>query len=395
MSAPPADVPARPRAAVARRGAAALALFALATCASAPALVLPPAAPGSPTAPGPAPRRRSFDAAELNAGCERCHADIAAEQRASLHRVAYTDATYQQQLAKEPAAFCNSCHAPEAPPGAPVPEALGHLGVGCVTCHVVGDKILAAPKQEGTDHDGEHHPLVRTPEFAGPAACAACHEFPFPDSRALLMQSTVREHAASAHAGQSCASCHMPWTANSPGGPGAPGGRHRGHTFAASRDEAFVRSAVIIEERPIEDNAFTLVLRPGDVGHAFPTGDMLRRLALTVDVVDSQGHVIQRREQYLARHFALSRLPGSPKRRILRRDDRVGATPGPLVLRHPLVSPPGGGTVHYVLRYERVANPQGDREGRPEVEGAIVLADRTLPLPALPAREQAPSPGSP
>ncbi len=364
-------------------GLAAVALFLVPACVAVPALVLPAAAPGAPTAPGPSPRLRALDPASLNAGCERCHQDIAAEWQASLHRRSYTDVTYQRQLEKEPVAFCNSCHAPEAPAAGPVPEALGHLGVGCVTCHVVGDKILAAPKEEGTEHDGEHHPLTRTTEFAGSAACAACHEFPFPDvrrpgqrGRPLLMQSTVSEHAASDYADHSCASCHMPWTA------GGPGTRHRSHAFSASRDEAFVRSAVVIEERPIEDDTLTLVLRPGRVGHAFPTGDMLRRLALTIDVVDTEGRVIQHKDQYLARHFGLSKSPGSPPGRRLLKDDRVGADKDPLVLRHSLIRPPGGGHVHYVLRYERVANPEGGPELRPEVEGSVLLADRTLPLPA-------------
>jgi hypothetical protein len=206
------------------------------------------------------------------------------------------------------------------------------------------------------------------------------------------MQSTVTEHAASAHAAEPCASCHMPWTKNN---AGSPAGRHRDHTFAASRDEGFVRSAVVLGEPAIEGDTFTIELRPGRVGHAFPTGDMLRRLSLTLDVLDAQGRVIQRREQYLARHFGEVRRPHSPPRRTLVRDDRVGAGTEPLVLRHPLIRPAGGGTLHYVLRYERVANPQGDAAGKPEVEGSVVLADRTLPYPAPAPLERGPAPEPP
>lgn len=360
----------------------ATALVVATACVAVPRLVLPPPASGAPTAPGPSPRSRTFDPAALNARCEGCHQEIAAEWQASSHREAYTDVTYQRQLAHEPAAFCNSCHAPEAAATGPVPEPLGRLGVGCVTCHVVGDEVLAAPAGEPTDrratHDGESHPLTRTADFTKDTACASCHEFPFPDSRPrgapLLMQSTITEHAASAYADHSCASCHMPRK------PGGEGGSHRDHTFSASRDEALLRSAILVEERPLEGDTLTLVLRPGRVGHAFPTGDMLRRLAFTLEVVDAEGTVVQKETRYLARHFGLSRAPDMPSRRRLLRDDRVGAGTGPVVLRHTLRRPPAGGTIHYVLRYERVSDPRGGPENRPELEGSVVLAEKTLPL---------------
>jgi len=381
----------------------------------APRLVLPPPFASAPTAPGPAPRLRTFDPVAVNAGCEGCHSEIAREWRSSLHREAYTHPVYQAQLQKEPAAFCNPCHAPEtplpsaameAPPGdtslsgvdmdtplsddaprAPPPHVepapTDLLGVGCVTCHVLGDQIWASPTPLPAGQDNPSppgapaHPVYRTANLTSSVACAACHEFPFPDARPrsspLLMQSTITEHAASAFADQSCASCHMP------DAPGGPRGRHKDHTFSASRNEALVRSAVLIEERPIEDNTLTLVLRPGRVGHAFPTGDMLRRIALTIDVLGPGGTLLQQKTQYLARHFRLSSTPGSPLHRSVVRDDRPSAQTAPLTLRHKLVRPPPGGRVHYVLRYERVADPTGTPDSPPVVDGAIVLAERTFP----------------
>lgn len=346
-----------------------------------PALVLPPALPGAPTAPGPSPRLRAFDAAAVNARCEACHTEIASEWRASLHRQAHTDPTYQRQFAREPFPFCTGCHAPEAAAAEPVPEALSHLGVGCVTCHVAGDRILAAPKSGGTDHDGEHHPLTRTEAFEGPAACGACHEFAFPGPRRgkepLLMQSTMKEHAASPHAERSCASCHMPVV------PGGPGGRHRSHAFSASRDEAFVRSAVLVEEGPFVDGALTLTLRPGPVGHAFPTGDLLRRLALVIEVLDGQGKPVEREERFLARHFSYSSTPTTPPRRVLVSDDRVGAGPGPVVIRLSAKSRPPGGSLRYTLRYERVGEPGGGEGGRDVVHGSVLLAEKAFALPPI------------
>ncbi len=344
-----------------------------------PDLVLPPAIAGAPTAPGPFPRVRGFDPVAVNARCEGCHAEIAEEWRGSFHRRAYSDPMVQSQLSREPFAFCKGCHAPEASPAGGDPEERRIMGVGCVTCHVVGDQILAVPKAKGADNDGEHHALTRTPAFEGQAACGGCHEFPFPEEahrrEPLLMQSTMKEHALSSYSDRSCASCHMPVV---PGKSGA----HRHHGFAASRDEAQVKSAIVVEEPSFDGQVFLLRLRPGVVGHAFPTGDMLRRLALVIEVEDAGGEVVAGQERFLARHFAMTREPNKVPRKVLSRDDRVGAGPGPVEVRYVVRAAPAGGRLRYTLRYERVSDPHGAPDGGALVEGAILLAEGALPLKA-------------
>ena len=228
--------------------------------------------------------------------------------------------------------------------------------------------------------DGEHHTLTRTGAFEGPAACGACHEFAFPEGiprkDPLLMQSTMKEHAASAHANRSCASCHMPMVAGEKSGP------HRSHAFSASRDEAFVRAAILVDERPFVNNTLTLNLRPGAAGHAFPTGDMLRRLALVIDVLDKDGKSIEHEEQFFARHFGFTREASKPPRKVLLKDNRVGASTNPPVFSYTAKNRPEGGHLHYTLRYERVADPTGGVDGRAIVEGSVLLAESTLPFPA-------------
>lgn len=337
---------------------------------------LPAPDPGAPAAPGPAPRRRTFDAAFVNTQCEECHSEIAAEWRGSLHHASHTDPMYKDQLAKEPFPFCRACHAPEASPAGDGPEAAERLGVGCVTCHVTGDAILAVPRATGAEHDGEHHALTRSSALAGPAACGACHEFAFPDqarrTEPLLMQSTMTEHARGAHAADTCASCHMPLVRGATG-------THRSHAFAASRDEALVRSAIVVEEGPFTDDTLVLRLRAGAVGHAFPTGDMLRRLALVIDVLDRDGQLVAREERYFTRHFAFTKTPYSVPRRALVRDDRIGAKDAPAEVTYRVRRSPEGGRLHYVLRYERVADPGSDG-APPIVEGSVRLAEGTKTL---------------
>lgn len=339
--------------------------------------VLPAAVAAAPSSPGPFPRHRAFDAALVNARCEACHREIAAEWRASFHRASHVDPVYRRQLAHEPRSFCNGCHAPETTSTELVPEPLGAIGVGCVTCHVVGDRILAAPRREGTAADGAHHAIVRTAAL-DEAACAACHEFAFPDSRAdggrspLTMQSTLSEHAASKYADRSCAACHMPWVPDA-------GRGHRSHAFAASRDEASVRGAVVIEDGGLVGDELRLTLRPGVVGHAFPTGDLLRRLALRVEVLDAEGQWRLRAERFLMRRFGFER--GSPyqaPRRVLAGDDRVGASGEPIEIRQPVSGLAPGARVRWTLRYERVADPAPATRTGAVVEGAITIAQRIV-----------------
>src|SRR5262245_41045081 len=122
--------------------------------------------------------RRAEEAATLNASCEGCHADIAAEWRASQHRVAFTEPFFQRALAIEPMPFCRGCHAPEADPRVSPPPSLAELGVGCITCHVTSrGSVFAAPATTGAAVAACSLPIERDARFATAEACASCHEF--------------------------------------------------------------------------------------------------------------------------------------------------------------------------------------------------------------------------
>jgi hypothetical protein len=329
-------------------------------------------------APGPAPRARAFDPVSANAECARCHQEIASEWRGSLHQLAFVDETVQSQLVREPFDFCIGCHAPESQPGAPVSRAVGELGVGCVSCHVVEGALYAGEVHAGQRGRPEApHAVVRAPGFDAAFGCGSCHEFAFPGERGmkpLLMQSTVSEHRASAHADESCGHCHMPVVKS------RDGGSHRSHRFEASRSEEMLRRAVEVDVS-VEGRALFVTLSPGEVGHAFPTGDMLRRLVLVLEVIDPKGAILERREQQLARHFGFRRAPHGVPKRVELRDDRVGARDAEPRIRFEPEAWPAGGTLRYELRYERVAEP-AEREQPAVVEGSVVLAEGRVALRA-------------
>jgi hypothetical protein len=212
-------------------------------------------------------RRAEIDPAAQNAACAACHADIAAEQRGSFHQRAFVDPAFQTALSAEPLAFCRGCHAPEADPARDPPPALAALGVACTSCHV--------------ERDAPHTATARVD-------CARCHEFDFPDAAKRptpeKMQATASEHAASGRSETACAGCHMPMV-----GEGAR--RHRSHAFASTRDPQQIARALTVTAARRGERA-SLMIAAGEVGHAFPTGDLFRRLAVTAVVVGEDGALV-------------------------------------------------------------------------------------------------------
>ena len=86
------------------------------------------------------------------------------------------------------------------------------------------------------------------------------------------MQSTLAEHRRSEHRTLGCNDCHMPIV-------GDAKARRRSHAFPGAYDPAMLARSVVIESERIDRERVRLILRPGEVGHAVPTGDLLRRLA--------------------------------------------------------------------------------------------------------------------
>lgn len=325
--------------------------------------------------PRPGPLGRA-DAAARNAECEACHPDVAEEWRRSLHRHAFTSPDFQRSLAGEPQEFCRGCHAPEARRGRADPEAEA-LGVGCVTCHVPkGEVILAG--DAGAVAGAAAHPIVRDARFASADACAGCHEFAFPDRRPVpeFMQTTIREHRQALQRERTCVDCHMPRAREGP----------RSHAFTASRDDAWLRQAVRVEaRRPAPDRVeLSLALQGDAAGHAFPTGDLLRRLAVEVRSRRRQLHPTTR-TRYLARHWRLTQQHHGPPVRSEIGDDRLAPDGIWQHLIFALDPADEALPVRWQVRYERVLSFVNEREEAAIVAGAVTLAEGVLAPPSLEA----------
>ncbi len=295
-----------------------------------------------------------------------CHAEIAEEWRASQHRSSFTDEPFTVAHALEPRAFCRECHAPEQDSSITTATADAEIGVGCISCHGGVDLVTASPRRAS---GFAPHPVRRDASFGSVGACATCHEFEFPPAgrrdEVALMQSTVLEHERSRFSDVACADCHMPRV-------GADG--HRSHRFDASRDPSALRRSITATARQVDARTVEVSLRARHVGHAVPTGDLLRRLEVGAGPVDDPAASTRR---YLARHFAPVRQRSGVVVRAEVRDDRVPADGSVRRVRlefdEPLTEP-----VRWWVEYQRVAHHNTFSEHHATLDASTTLATGLL-----------------
>ena len=313
-----------------------------------------------------------------NASCAGCHPDIAAEWTRSLHKNAWRDPVFQKAYAVEPVAFCRGCHAPESDP-AHEPEARAQtVGIGCVSCHVDAAGIHAARANPSAQHA-----VVVDASLATPTLCARCHQFDFPAESHQVhpepMQDTVAEHARGDKATTPCQGCHMPVV-------DGPEGRHRSHSFSVIDDPQLLAKAVKIEAAR-ERGGVRITLTADRVGHAFPTGDMFRRLEVRARTVDEHGTTLATATPVtLARTFEdRPRDPLAEELDLMRveaEDTRV-PPPGRGSRVVTLALPdPGDRIIAWSVVYQRMSTPMAAAFGVSQVLDEIPLAAGTL----IPAR---------
>lgn len=343
------------------------------TSSAAPSVAV--ALPAPARMPGP-DRGREAEAVIANAECVRCHTDVAREWSASLHHSADTEPAYRASFDIEPLPFCRACHAPEANPDVEESADVRELGVGCVTCHVTEPgAVLAVPRTGDAPERASPHRVIRDARFAGVGACAGCHEFAFPgrEVRSVedLMQGTIAEHAESPARDRSCADCHMP----------AVDGKRRGHQFVASRDAASVGKAIRARGERVDASHVRVVITPAELGHAFPTGDLFRRVEVAAFLPGQPEKQVVR---YLARHFGAD---AAGMGRKLLTDDRVRTGGAEIVLDLASICPKpatgeescAGEPLAWAVTYQRVSHPNGIDERAASLEGELELASGVVP----------------
>lgn len=317
--------------------------------------------------PGPLERPPGFDAAKENEACASCHTEIAAEWRGSLHRRAFEDPLFRAAYAVESLAFCRNCHAPETQRAAGPSDGEAEVGVACTSCHLVEGAIVG---KRGRSADARGHAVVEDRRVGGAEACAACHEFDFPNHAGAAMQSTISEHAASAYAETSCQDCHMPFVKT-----GRARG-HRSHGFKVWGDESLLRSAVKASARRGTYGTVEVTLEPGRVGHAFPTGDLFRHLVVRARAGGQEAAPV-----VLARRFASRVTESGGVDRWPIGDDRV-PPPGAGAEKVALLRFPDAidtEVVDWEVAYRRFEDGFGTAAGMDASADEVIVASGRLP----------------
>ena len=265
----------------------------------------------------------------------------------------------------EPIAFCRGCHAPEADPAQTPPEGARRLGVGCVTCHVQGGEII-----------GRHtvaarvgvHAVVADARATTSAACERCHQFAFPVPQRAPMQGTFDEHRASPHAAESCESCHMPQRIDEPGPP------HHSHDFRVLGDTARLRSALTARASRADDRVVSLSIAAARVGHAFPTGDLFRRLEVRARAVDDHGEPVATAIPVVGAR----RVGRGPSERIQIGDDRLPASGEARQIDLVFAEPVSSREVRWTIVYQRMDASMARAFGVDAAADEVVVAEGTV-----------------
>ncbi|NVB42921.1 hypothetical protein G6O69_34185 [Pseudenhygromyxa sp. WMMC2535] len=299
-----------------------------------------------------------------NQACVDCHPAAAQTWTGSLHQRAWIEPAFQTSYAREPLAFCRTCHVPRADPEHEPPAQLAALGVDCVSCHVRDDVVHTGLGEDGGSPKAlAGHRVVRSADF-GETACASCHQFEFPRKAhrapGTLMQKTMLEHERSEWSELDCADCHFPKREDTGG---------RDHGMSVSRDPELLRASLHAAVTRVDADTLRFELEPVGVGHRFPTGDLFRRLALSVEARDHAGRVIEVERRYLARHFDAEvdghgYIGEAP-------DDRLS---GPASVSLSLARADQAAELRWQVSYQRVDSRDHAHPERSQLAGEVVLA---------------------
>lgn len=244
--------------------------------------------------------------------CGACHAEIAAEWRASRMAQAWTNKLFQADFAAQGEPYvCRYCHTPlveqqpqvvtglaslkpvrgEGHDNVAYDEALRDEGVNCAACHVRSGAVVgplggtAAP-----------HAVTVDPEFASVERCAPCHQSPAPPftglSRPLLdVVAEWTEWKLVTGRQESCVDCHMPSVTRPLTAYTGPR-QGRRHTFPGGWDDRLLSTALRLE-RVERTPAGVVVVVTNLAGHRLPTSDPMRSLSLRATLATVDGRAPQ------------------------------------------------------------------------------------------------------
>ncbi len=255
--------------------------------------------------------------------CRACHPSQYEEWRQSKMGRAMTDPIFLADYEAQGRPFvCLRCHAPldaQQPQridglesliplvgsGIANPDfnpELQHEGVTCVSCHQVGEALVAGIENP----QGAPHPAHGDPTFREAKTCAPCHQLAPPPLSGLdrALPDTVAEHRRWQQITErtdECVDCHMT-EVQRPAALGGPIRTSHTHRFPGAWDDDLVRGAVTIEQVQSAPGVVRVTLQ-NHAGHDVPTAEPSRALIVRAT---RNGHDIG--EAVLRRSIPLPRL---------------------------------------------------------------------------------------
>jgi hypothetical protein len=280
--------------------------------------------------PASAEKPKTPGAAQLNpqgfsasAECGKCHADIYAAWKNSLHAQASDNSVFQTAFLQsyfergEPARqLCLTCHAPIAGINndLKLAQPLTRENINCDFCHSIAEvlpgfngphyKFAFGLLKQGPrpQADVRIHTTRTNEAFSQSRYCAGCHEMDLPNGVKLI--GTFSEWQASPYARENthCQNCHMP---KIPGkivnDPSVPEQKISGHDIAGghsiSKREEAIDIAITDVSRYKNKLTVSVNVTNKGAGHKLPTGLPSKKIVLQVTVQSRSGGPNMRQEK--------------------------------------------------------------------------------------------------
>jgi nitrate/TMAO reductase-like tetraheme cytochrome c subunit len=219
--------------------------------------------------------------------CGKCHAEVLAEWKGTLHATAWQDPLFVTAAGKPMKMECKPCHSPQpilfSDPAMdygyrPYLRDFNHVdSVNCVSCHLRKDGTVAARQ----DHPDAPCRPVRDPRLSSTLLCGTCHN-PTHDANNEWERSAARK------LGVSCNDCHSQVVYRT----GADGRKKAGfsHVFPGGNDPAFVQKAI---KTDLSLRGRELTVRVENrTAHKFPGEVPTRIFLIRIQFWDADGTLI-------------------------------------------------------------------------------------------------------
>ncbi len=287
--------------------------------------VLVPLLAAPPLKTWAAPQLSPLASAEV---CGRCHRDILAAWKTSIHAKAMEDVVFQdcleearRQFGEQVQTRCYACHAPTVAftGDTALHNKVSWEGVTCDFCHSISQVDLRNPShpfrlQPGAakfgplkDAYSQGHAVSFSKVHTDPALCAGCHESR--NSTGLTVLASYSEWLESSYASDraSCLRCHMAQVKARVVDPkvqrvkDVPVNLHLmpgGHSVEQLNKALVAR---VVAQRSGDRLEVKVLIHNRGAGHMMPTGSPLRKLILSMNVYTADGRHLTAERSYQRR----------------------------------------------------------------------------------------------